>query len=121
MRAYAKLLREELKEKIVERVNSSEVAWCNPSFLIPKPGGEWRKILDCRLLSNAGPAPPKKLQFCQNPGIGFPAKIYVHFLLIFLLSVLVLVAPYTVCHVTMPNWRAQRFLRGASGGSLAGL
>jgi hypothetical protein len=32
-------------------VKKEDLRWCNPSFLVPKPGGEWRKVVDCRRLN----------------------------------------------------------------------
>jgi hypothetical protein len=51
MRAYRELLAQELEQKIVQRVEKQDLRWCNPSFLVPKPGGEWRKVVDCRMLN----------------------------------------------------------------------
>jgi ribonuclease HI/DNA-binding transcriptional ArsR family regulator len=48
---YEKLLREELEEGIVEAVDRAEVRWVNPTFLVPKKDGRYRKILDCRQLN----------------------------------------------------------------------
>jgi ribonuclease HI len=49
--AYAELLKEELQEEIVEQVDKRQLKWCNPSFLVPKSSGGWRKIVDCRTLN----------------------------------------------------------------------
>jgi hypothetical protein len=40
-----------LDEGIVVKVPRSEVAYLNPTFLVPKRGGKFRKILDCRGLN----------------------------------------------------------------------
>jgi ribonuclease HI len=40
-----------LDEGIVAKVPRSEVAYLNPTFLVPKRGGKFRKILDCRGLN----------------------------------------------------------------------
>jgi ribonuclease HI len=49
--AYLQLLSEELAEGTIREVRPEEVKWINPTFLVPKAGGRWRKILDCRLLN----------------------------------------------------------------------
>lgn len=49
--AYKKLLEEELKEGIIEITTKENVKWWNPTFLVPKPNGEWRKILDAKQLN----------------------------------------------------------------------
>jgi ribonuclease HI len=46
-RAYRDLLVQELKENIIEHTTKEEVKWSNPTFLIKKASGEWRKILNC--------------------------------------------------------------------------
>jgi ribonuclease HI len=48
---YVRQLQEELQEDIIVRVQAQECKWLSPTFLVPKKGGEWRKILDCRLLN----------------------------------------------------------------------
>jgi hypothetical protein len=40
------MLQEELKENIVEEIPKEYAKWFNPTFIIPKPNGKWRKILD---------------------------------------------------------------------------
>jgi putative transposase len=40
-----------LREGTVREVPLTEVKWLNPTFLVPKAGGKWRKILDCRRLN----------------------------------------------------------------------
>ena len=49
--AYAALLQEELDQRIVVQVHHSAVLLYNPSFVVPKPNGKWRKVLDCRILN----------------------------------------------------------------------
>jgi hypothetical protein len=41
----------ELKEGIIEKVEEDECQWISPTFLVPKRGGEWRKVMDCRGLN----------------------------------------------------------------------
>jgi ribonuclease HI len=48
---YMKLLAEEIEEGTVREVKEEDVKWLNPTFLVPKAGGKWRKILDCRRLN----------------------------------------------------------------------
>jgi hypothetical protein len=50
-REYQRLLDEELCEGVVREVPLAGAKWLNPTFLVPKAGGKWRKILDCRLLN----------------------------------------------------------------------
>jgi ribonuclease HI len=49
--AYTHLLMEELQEGIVVEVPREEVAYLNPTFLVPKRGGKFRKVMDCRGLN----------------------------------------------------------------------
>ncbi|KAA6369105.1 MAG: hypothetical protein EZS28_035366, partial [Streblomastix strix] len=51
MHAYKAMLEEELQEGIIEEIPKEQVKWWNTTFLIPKPSGEWRKILDASLLN----------------------------------------------------------------------
>ncbi|KAA6381066.1 MAG: putative Transposon Ty3-G Gag-Pol polyprotein [Streblomastix strix] len=51
MQAYKAMLQEELQEGIIEEILKELVKWWNPTFLVPKPSGEWRKILDASLLN----------------------------------------------------------------------
>jgi ribonuclease HI len=48
---YQRLLNEELAEGVVCEVPLWEAKWLNPTFLVPKAGGRFRKILDCRRLN----------------------------------------------------------------------
>ncbi|KAH7820352.1 uncharacterized protein MONOS_2257 [Monocercomonoides exilis] len=48
---YLSLLEEELKEGVVNPIQESEVKWFNPTFMVRKKNGKWRKILDCRILN----------------------------------------------------------------------
>jgi hypothetical protein len=49
---YRKLLNEELSEGIVVPVPDNYVKWWNPTFLVPKKNGEYRKVLNCRKLNS---------------------------------------------------------------------
>ncbi|KAA6355700.1 MAG: putative Transposon Ty3-G Gag-Pol polyprotein, partial [Streblomastix strix] len=49
MQAYKAMLQEELQDGIIEEIPKEQVKWWNPTFLVPKPSGEWRKILDASL------------------------------------------------------------------------
>ncbi|KAA6384268.1 MAG: putative Transposon Ty3-G Gag-Pol polyprotein [Streblomastix strix] len=51
MLAYKAMLQEELQNGIIEEIPKEQVKWQNPTFLVPKPSGEWRKILDASLLN----------------------------------------------------------------------
>ncbi|KAA6361375.1 MAG: putative Transposon Ty3-G Gag-Pol polyprotein, partial [Streblomastix strix] len=51
MQAYKAMLQEELQEGIIEEIPKEQVKWWNPTFLVPKPSGECRKILDASLLN----------------------------------------------------------------------
>jgi hypothetical protein len=48
---YQRLLDDELREGVVREVPLAEAKWLNPTFLVPKAGGKYRKILDCRRLN----------------------------------------------------------------------
>jgi hypothetical protein len=48
---YLRQLNEELKEGIIAEATIDQCASISPTFLVPKKGGEWRKILDCRRLN----------------------------------------------------------------------
>ncbi|KAA6377614.1 MAG: putative reverse transcriptase [Streblomastix strix] len=50
-RAYQEMLKEELEEGIVIPIQQDQVKWCNHTFLIKKPNGTWRKILDASKLN----------------------------------------------------------------------
>ncbi|KAA6375929.1 MAG: hypothetical protein EZS28_028545 [Streblomastix strix] len=45
------MLQEELQEGKIEEIPKEQVKWWNPTFLVPKPSGEWRKILEASLLN----------------------------------------------------------------------
>jgi ribonuclease HI len=49
--AYRALLQEELDEGVVRKVEGKHALWLNPTFLVPKRGNKWRKVLDCRRLN----------------------------------------------------------------------
>ncbi|KAA6364063.1 MAG: putative Transposon Ty3-I Gag-Pol polyprotein, partial [Streblomastix strix] len=51
MQAYKTMLQEELQEGIIEEIPKEQVKWWNPTFMVPKPSGEWRKIQDASLLN----------------------------------------------------------------------
>jgi ribonuclease HI len=50
-RAYEAELAKELREELIEEVKPSQVEWVNPTFLVQKASGEWRKILSCVALN----------------------------------------------------------------------
>ncbi|KAA6377213.1 MAG: hypothetical protein EZS28_027258, partial [Streblomastix strix] len=50
-RAYQEMLKEELEEGIVVPIQQDQVKWWNHTFLIKKPSGTWRKILDASILN----------------------------------------------------------------------
>jgi hypothetical protein len=43
---------EELRQGTVRRIDKVDVAWANPTFLVPKKDGGARKILDCSVLND---------------------------------------------------------------------
>ncbi|KAA6365319.1 MAG: hypothetical protein EZS28_039154 [Streblomastix strix] len=49
--AYQEMLKEELEEGIVVPIQKNQVKWWNHTFLIKKPNGTWRKILDASKLN----------------------------------------------------------------------
>ncbi|KAA6365927.1 MAG: hypothetical protein EZS28_038546 [Streblomastix strix] len=49
--AYQEMLREELEEGIVILIQQDQVKWWKHIFLIRKPNGTWRKILDASKLN----------------------------------------------------------------------
>jgi hypothetical protein len=49
--AFLKLLNEELEEEIVLQVPHTYPRFLNPVFMVPKKGGKWRKVVDCRVLN----------------------------------------------------------------------
>lgn len=51
MKEYSKMLEEELKENIVIPIAKNEIRWYNPTFMIRKANGKWRKILDAKKLN----------------------------------------------------------------------
>jgi ribonuclease HI len=48
---FVQQLRDELEERIIVRVNREDCKFISPTFLVPKKGGEWRKVVDCRELN----------------------------------------------------------------------
>jgi hypothetical protein len=48
---YMNQLNEELADGIIVETRNDQCAWISPTFLVPKRGGQWRKILDCRSLN----------------------------------------------------------------------
>ncbi|KAA6387026.1 MAG: hypothetical protein EZS28_017448 [Streblomastix strix] len=50
-KAYQEMLKEELEEGIVIPIQQSQLKWWNHTFLIKKPNGTWRKILDASKLN----------------------------------------------------------------------
>ncbi|KAH7821340.1 uncharacterized protein MONOS_8728 [Monocercomonoides exilis] len=42
------LLEEEWKDGVVKSIQESEVKWFNPTFIVKKKNGKWRKILDSK-------------------------------------------------------------------------
>ncbi|KAA6368172.1 MAG: hypothetical protein EZS28_036302 [Streblomastix strix] len=49
--AYQEMLREELEEGKLMPIQQDQVKWWNNTFLIKKPNGTWRKILDTNKLN----------------------------------------------------------------------
>jgi hypothetical protein len=49
---YQAELAEELQQGIIREVDADQCQWFSQTFLVPKPNGEWRKIVDCRLLNS---------------------------------------------------------------------
>ncbi|KAA6362767.1 MAG: putative Transposon Ty3-G Gag-Pol polyprotein [Streblomastix strix] len=45
------MLEEELKENIVIPIKKEQIKWYNPTFMIKKAIGKWRKILDAKALN----------------------------------------------------------------------
>jgi hypothetical protein len=43
----------ELKLGIVREAREEEILHWNPTYTVPKAGGKWRKVLDCRELNAA--------------------------------------------------------------------
>jgi ribonuclease HI len=52
MSAYRKILEEEVREGVVIPVRQSFVKFWNRTFLVPKRGGEYRKVLNCRRINS---------------------------------------------------------------------
>ena len=50
--AFHKLLQEELDEGIVVQVPHTFPLFLNPVFMVPKKGGKWRKVVDCRMVND---------------------------------------------------------------------
>ncbi|KAA6385924.1 MAG: hypothetical protein EZS28_018553 [Streblomastix strix] len=50
-KAYQEMSKEELEEGIVVSIQQDQLKWWNHTFLIKKPNGTWRKILDASKLS----------------------------------------------------------------------
>jgi hypothetical protein len=50
--AFQKLLQEELDEGIVVQVPHAVPLFLNPVFMVPKKGGKWRKVVDCRMVND---------------------------------------------------------------------
>jgi hypothetical protein len=49
--AFRKLLDEELEEEIVAQVPHTYPRFLNPVLMVPKKGGKWRKVVDCRIVN----------------------------------------------------------------------
>jgi hypothetical protein len=47
----AEQIEEELRVGAIEKVEKDQCLWISPTFLVPKKGGEWRKVMDCRGLN----------------------------------------------------------------------
>jgi hypothetical protein len=50
-RELQRILEEELKEGIIRPIRHDQIAFLNPSFVVPKSGGKWRRVMDCRMLN----------------------------------------------------------------------
>ncbi|KAA6403422.1 MAG: putative Transposon Ty3-G Gag-Pol polyprotein [Streblomastix strix] len=50
-KVYQEMLKEELEEGVVIPIQQNQVKWWNHTFLIKKPNGTWRKILDASKLN----------------------------------------------------------------------
>ncbi|KAA6360769.1 MAG: hypothetical protein EZS28_043705, partial [Streblomastix strix] len=50
-REYKVMLEEELKENIVIPIGKEQIKWYNPTFMIKKANGKWRKIPDTKTLN----------------------------------------------------------------------
>ncbi|KAA6400360.1 MAG: hypothetical protein EZS28_004117 [Streblomastix strix] len=48
---YKIMLEEELKENIVIPIIKEQIKWYNPTFMVNKANGKWRKILDAKALN----------------------------------------------------------------------
>ncbi|KAA6371932.1 MAG: putative reverse transcriptase [Streblomastix strix] len=48
---YKIMLEEELKENIVIPIRKEQIKWYNPTFMIKKANGKWRRILDAKTLN----------------------------------------------------------------------
>jgi hypothetical protein len=51
-KAYKEILQTELEEGIIEITTRELVKCWNPTFIVPKPDGGWRKILDATQLND---------------------------------------------------------------------
>ncbi|KAA6387771.1 MAG: hypothetical protein EZS28_016697 [Streblomastix strix] len=50
---FSEELNKEIKYRIVAKLKEKEVKYLNPQFVIPKAGGKFRKMLDCREVNKA--------------------------------------------------------------------
>ncbi|KAA6368680.1 MAG: hypothetical protein EZS28_035794 [Streblomastix strix] len=48
---FTEKMEEELRESIIEQIHPEQAKWFNPTFIIPKPNQNWRKILDASALN----------------------------------------------------------------------
>jgi hypothetical protein len=49
--AFLKLLNEEVEEEIMVQMPHTYPRFLNPVFIVPKKGGKWRRVVDCRMVN----------------------------------------------------------------------
>jgi ribonuclease HI len=45
---FLRQLQQEIDEEVIVQVKREDCKFISPTFLVPKRGGEWRKVIDCR-------------------------------------------------------------------------